>query len=166
MGMFGPQDPQSSPMHGMSDGTNTDAADAAGVAYTLTGRFIQENEADAVGAQAAWIAQGHTGISPNALYAFGNALHTVEDLTSPAHEDFQSWSGCWLPLCANGLPHAFRERPSLYSGDRKATTIANARQAFLDTFGFMALMHALDGLTPSTSSTWHPCGGKGQPSCE
>jgi len=55
-------------------------------------KFIDEQVQAAQKAQADWVAQGHTGIAPNALTAFGNALHTVTDRTSPVHQGEQPWA--------------------------------------------------------------------------
>jgi RHS repeat-associated protein len=106
---FDPQDPQVAFVHSMSDGTDPDEFHRIGLASQLADWFIRTNEAAASQAQADWIASGHTGISPNALTAFGNALHAVADATSPTHEGYQPWSGCvkWLPGCPNAWVHGF-----------------------------------------------------------
>lgn len=150
LGVFDPQSAEASPVHAMSNGNDPDTAHALGLAMQLTDRFIQDNEAAARVAQSEWIAAGHTGISPKALTAFGNALHTVMDSTSPAHEGFQPWSGCWAPFCLNGAWHAFRERPALYTGDVKANAIQAARQAFHDTFMLPSWQDALIWGLPSS----------------
>jgi hypothetical protein len=56
--------------------------------------------------------------------------------------------GTWLSL----------ENPTQYSlyPERKARTMDAARQAYLGTFGFMALMQAIDGLTPHVTSQFKP----------
>jgi RHS repeat-associated protein len=55
-------------------------------------KFISDQVAAAQKAQADWEAQGHSGIAPAALTAFGNALHTVTDRTSPMHQGEQPWA--------------------------------------------------------------------------
>jgi RHS repeat-associated protein len=126
-----PQDPAVSFVHSMSNGTDPDEAHALGLSMQLSDQFIQSNEASARVAQANWIASGHTGVSPNALTAFGNALHTVTDATSPAHAGFQSWSGAWLPAIA----HVAREFRFSLTGSERANAIQAARAAYLNTFG-------------------------------
>jgi len=84
----GQQDPANSYQHGMRDGTtNQDPL----VAQQLGDDFISQQVQTAQQAQADWVAQGHTGIAPAALTAFGNALHTVTDRTSPSHKGNQPW---------------------------------------------------------------------------
>src|SRR5579864_1233649 len=68
-----PQDPAVSFVHSMSNGTDPDEAHALGLSMQLADQFVESNEASARVAQADWIASGHTGVSPNALTAFGNA---------------------------------------------------------------------------------------------
>ena len=152
LGVFDSQSAEASPMHSMSNGNDPDEAHAVGLAITLSDRFIQENEAEARVAQAKWVASGNSGISPQALLAFGNALHTIQDSTSPAHAGFQPWSGCWLPLCANGARHVWRERPSVYNAMR-GQVVQATRNAYLNTFGALELLAAIDGLQPEVTST-------------
>ena len=92
--------------------------------------FIQGNEQSAQRQQAAWIASGHTGIAPGALTAFGNALPTIEDGTSPAHRGFHPWYGAWP---GPALGHVLRE--SVMFPWQKQNSVDAARQAFLQTFG-------------------------------
>ncbi len=128
------QDSSLSYIHGMSDGMslqNPQQAEQMGDA------FIAQNEHDAKQIQAAWIASGHTGIAPAALTAFGNALHTITDRTSPAHKGNQPWFGIGN---AQALAHAARERSN--NGTQMKDATSAARSAFLDTFGFMDLMFA------------------------
>jgi hypothetical protein len=84
-------------MHGMSDGGGTTFWSGEG-GNQEHDRIAADNYIDgqvqaAQQAQADWEAQGHTGIAPAALTAFGNALHTTTDRTSPAHEGEQPWPG-------------------------------------------------------------------------
>jgi len=88
----GPQDVEDSFVHGMRDGAhNQDPTEARQEADS----FIAKNEDAAEQIQADWVASGQQGVAPNALTAFGNTLHTVEDRTSPAHEGEQPWYGSW-----------------------------------------------------------------------
>jgi hypothetical protein len=79
----GQQDPSKSFMHGMSDGGGTVFWGGGNEEHDRiqADQFIDQQVQDAQKAQADWVAQGHTGISPKALTAFGNALHTVTDRT-------------------------------------------------------------------------------------
>jgi RHS repeat-associated protein len=88
---FGPgqQNPANSYEHGMSDATtNQNPADARQMADD----YISDQVQAAQQAQADWEASGHSGIAPAALTAFGNALHTTTDRTSPAHQGEQPWA--------------------------------------------------------------------------
>jgi hypothetical protein len=152
LGIFDSQSAEASPMHSMSNGKDPDQAHALGLAEELSDQFVQENEAKARVAQEEWIKSGNTGLSPKALLAFGNALHAIQDGTSPAHTGYKPWFGCWLPVCANGALHAFRERSSVYNS-MKGQVIEATRQAYFDTFGFMELMFAIDGRRPRVTST-------------
>lgn len=116
----------------MADGTDPDEAHALGISMKLADQFIQSNEASATGMQRQWIASGHSGVAPNAMTAFGNALHTVTDGTSPAHAGFQRWSGAWLPAAGHFLTE-FRIR---LSGAERDNAIGAARSAYLQTFGY------------------------------
>jgi RHS repeat-associated protein len=117
---FDPQDPVLSYIHGMSNGLAPDPnAEANGDDY------IAENEQNAKDLQGEWIASGHTGICPQALTAFGNALHTITDRTSPSHAGNQKWYGKYDPW---SLIHVLRER------NINAAQLAAARQAALNAF--------------------------------
>lgn len=90
--------------------------------------FIEQNEHAAKEVQAAWIASGHTGIAPGALAAFGNALHTITDEYSPAHQGFQKvhlYSYLWH--WREGIPYA-------YQGRKQSATVAG-QTAFYNVFG-------------------------------
>ncbi len=96
--------------------------------------FISENEAKARALQADWIASGHTGICPAALTAFGNALHTITDRTSPAHAGNQPWHGLnGITNLAFALAHVIREFETTRAERNRAE--AAARAAFQETFG-------------------------------
>ena len=145
------QDQGMSFVHHMANADDTDPLHAVTVAAGAESNFIQQNQAAARQAEAEWIASGHTGISPNALTAFGNAVHPVADSTSPSHEDYQSWGGCGVRLlCASpsSVWHTARELPIFYSGQRRALTLQLVRQMFLDTFGWELYMMATKKADP------------------
>jgi RHS repeat-associated protein len=155
---LGPQDPASSALHGMIDATDPDPAHALWLSMTLGDRFIDDQMAKARAAQAAWIASGHKGLSPQALTAFGNALHTVTDRTSPAHAGYQKWRGTWAYFGLPALVHGIRE--SFATTQELQNAISAAQGAFNDTFLLPSWQSALIfGLpqqpppTPSVTST-------------
>ena len=91
----GQQDPSLAYEHGMQDGSGN----VGGEPYTMQQEahqqavdYISQQVATAQQAQADWEASGHTGIAPAALTAFGNALHTTTDRTSPSHQGEQPWA--------------------------------------------------------------------------
>jgi RHS repeat-associated protein len=139
--------------HGMSNGLANcgfGCADADDVpAPDRTADFIQNNEDMAQSAQAAWIATGHSGLSPDALRYFGNALHTIQDMTSPMHRGFQPWYGPWW----RSLPNAVRAAVHLSgelspSGLERAWAMRDARNAFRKVFATAAAFDALNALAP------------------
>src|SRR5579863_8194667 len=125
-----PEDPEVSFVHGMSDGVhNQDPAEAQAEGDA----FIAQNEHDAQQIQAEWVAEGNTGIAPAALTAFGNALHTIEDRTSPAHVGNQPWYGTkGIKNKYRALQHVRREA-TINSAQMRAS-VAAAQQAFRQTF--------------------------------
>jgi RHS repeat-associated protein len=128
----GQQDPRNAPQHGMQDGSGNVAGSPETMqedARQQADDFISKQVATAQQAQADWEAQGHTGIAPAALTAFGNALHTVQDRTSPAHQGEQPWSGN-----AKDVPgHLWREK---WPSNDQWTAGKNASRAlFHRTFG-------------------------------
>jgi RHS repeat-associated protein len=129
----GQQEPSSAYMHGMSDGSGKVfwGGEGGNAAHDqiAADNYIDSQVQAAQEAQANWIAQGHTGFSPLALSAFGNALHTVTDRTSPAHEGEQPWSNKFWP----GAWHVMRE---LHISNARQTDATNASRAlFQRTFG-------------------------------
>ena len=134
-----PQDPAASYVHGMSDGLTGQRADDAERAGNS---FVTGKEMGAQSAQALWLASGHTGISPNALTAFGNGLHTVTDRTSPEHRGNQPWYGTnGAANVGRAIQHVagesvLRNEPVFQSG------IQAARQFFFETFGSNAYVAA------------------------
>jgi RHS repeat-associated protein len=127
-----PQDPEVSFVHGMSDSVhNQDPAEAQAEGDA----FIAQNEHDAQQIQAEWEAEGNTGIAPAALTAFGNALHTIEDRTSPAHVGNQPWYG------TKGVRNKYRalqhvRREATINSAQMRVSVAAAQQAFRQTFGY------------------------------
>ena len=92
--------------------------------------------------------------SPDALAAFGMALHAYEDSTSPAHEGFQTWR--WYDV-TGVIIHHFRE--NTISDAQMKRAVAIARRAYLTTFG-VDIQDAGDGATVTTSQgPGTPCGG-------
>jgi hypothetical protein len=99
--------------------------------------FIKQNERNAEAIQADWVASGHTGIAPAALAAFGNALHTITDETSPSHEYYQPWYGTGLFDLPEAGYHFVREAwPWAGNPQRQQQAVQNARMAFLLVFGY------------------------------
>lgn len=101
--------------------------------------------------QAAQRAQGgtpeHAGqINNTALGEFGQALHTVEDRTSPAHTDAngnpREWSG--IPTTPGEIQAANQHtsEESTISNDQMNNSVQAARDAFGQTFGQKALQEA------------------------
>ena len=93
----GPQDPLNSEFHGMSTGDLYDTNPMEAISESEAGgdQFIQGQLAEARTLQAQWTKEGHSGLCPAALTKFGNALHTVQDRTSPSHRGYQPWYGTW-----------------------------------------------------------------------
>lgn len=130
----GQQDPSKSYMHGMSDGGGTVFWGGGNEQHDRieADKFVDQQVKDAQKAQADWIAQGHTGLSPKALTAFGNALHTVTDRTSPAHQGEQPWANKpWWHYTTLG--HFFTE--AWRSSSQAQSSDAAARSLFFTTFG-------------------------------
>jgi hypothetical protein len=130
------QSQEGSYKHGMAPEPTTSwvgleaVTDFGGNAEIATNDWIEQNEHDAKEIQAEWIASGHTGISPAALAAFGNAAHTIADEHSPAHEGFQRvnhWTIAWHILRETTLFGLHKQRQQQASGD--------LQNAFFDVFG-------------------------------
>jgi hypothetical protein len=64
--------------------------------------------------------------------------------TSPTHHFFKRWHGPGALAGLAALTHSVGEM--WYTPSEKREAVTAARQAFLDTFGFMELMFATDGL--------------------
>lgn len=132
----GQQDPTNAPEHGMSNGSgNVFYGGEGGNAYHALvegDNYIDSQVQAAQEAQANWIAQGHSGFSPLALSAFGNALHTTEDRLSPAHRGEQPWANkpWWHYTTINHfLQEAWRSPDDIRNTDNAA------RSLFQRTFG-------------------------------
>lgn len=130
----GQQDPSNAYMHGMSEcsGQVFYGGGNEQHAWEQAENYIDDQIQAAQEAQANWIAQGHSGFSPLALSAFGNALHTTEDRLSPAHRGEQPWANkpWWHYTTINHfLQEAWRS-----PNDTKNTDNA-ARSLFQRTFG-------------------------------
>jgi RHS repeat-associated protein len=157
VGGHDPQDPEVSYVHGMSDGVhNQDPAQA----QQEGDAFIAENEHDAQQIQAEWVAEGNTGIAPAALTAFGNALHTIEDRTSPAHVGNQPWYG------TKGLKNKYRalqhvRREATINRAQMNASVAAARQAFRQTFGNEFEWLAIQQHQPKACVEAHDSSGQG-----
>jgi RHS repeat-associated protein len=125
------QSQNGSPKHGLTnDGMDDHAIFENPV--VATNDFIDQNEHDAKEIQAEWLASGHTGISPAALAAFGNAAHTIADEYSPAHQGFQMITG----KVSFGL-HLLHELPGVFGFYKKQQQQAAGalQNEFFDTFG-------------------------------
>ena len=155
----GQQDPSMSYEHGMSDGTtNQDPM----VAQQMGDDFISQQVQTAQQAQADWEAQGHTGIAPAALTAFGNALHTATDRTSPSHRGNQPWKN--EPWYKKSTRDHVAGEATINANDRRAAQNA-AQQLFHRTFGdeFDWMLQkqpcAQTSATDSQGNTtgWSPC---------
>jgi RHS repeat-associated protein len=75
--------------HGMRGGPNESYDQARRRAEGFISDHIQKAQA----ASPKGCATGYENIPWNALWEFGKALHTITDMTSPAHEGFQIWYG-------------------------------------------------------------------------
>ena len=85
------QGPAQSFMHGMRDGL---AGQTPEQAQALGEKFISDQLAKAVKEQVDYEESGGVGNSSQALFDFGQALHTVADSESPWHDHYQNgWYG-------------------------------------------------------------------------
>lgn len=108
----GQQDPSNAYQHGMQDGSGNVGGSPATMQedvgsrlmISFPNRWLQTNKPRPLGE-----AQGHSGIAPAALTAFGNALHTAQDRTSPSHQGEQPWAN--KPWHSKDTLSQWRERP-------------------------------------------------------
>lgn len=159
----GQQSAERSFTHGMSDGGGTVFWGGGNEEHDMiqADQFITDQIQAAQKAQAEWIAQGHTGIAPAALKAFGNALHVVTDRTSPAHEGEQSWAGKpWWNY--ESIRHFFRE--AWPTDARRAASVSAAQDLFRKAFGnqFRWMLMRNDG----ACVTWSDSGGNSGGQCQ
>lgn len=82
-------------------------------ASNAANRFIKDHQEAARNAFPHGCKDGSGKISWNALWEFGKALHTITDMTSPAHEGFQIWYG---PPYPTGNPVLDPYRAAKYAG--------------------------------------------------
>jgi len=150
--MYDPQSPEASFVHSMRDGVhNQSVADAT----KESDDFIAANEHKASRLQAEWKAAGHEGMCPEALKAFGNALHTIEDRNSPAHAGFQPWFGTdSVHGFFNAMIHVSREGSITAQQLRYAEQVAI--QEFEKTFGNPTLWDGTE--EPGCVTTQGPSG--------
>ena len=133
-----PQDPAASFVHGMSNGLTKQERSQA---EAMGDAFMKEQEDEARRIQAIWVASGHKGISPEALRHFGNAMHTVMDRTSPAHEGNQPWNGTSFTQLPRMALHGLRE---FYARPVQREIPENRmREHFSDVFGPEQLQSAV-----------------------
>ena len=127
-------------------------------AFNQFSSFVSSQETLAQDAQQQfWLSDpdaASKNLSPEALAAFGKALHAYTDSTSPSHEGFQRWRWYNLP---GVLYHKWQERKPSDAQMQNAINIA--RGAFSTTFG-IDIQNAGDGATVTTSQgDGTPCGG-------
>ena len=145
----------------MSDGVHSQDPTAA---QAMGDRFIADNENGAKQAQAAWTASGNAGVAPGALTAFGNALHTVTDRTSPAHAGNQPWNG--TAGTRNKIAAADHIRRELHPTDaQRANAVHAAQNAFLQTFGWQMFLQATTPVKACVS-TWDSTSKKTTTTCQ
>ncbi len=128
---FGPgqQDPSKSFEHGMSDGTTNQNPMEA---QNQGDDYISQQVQAAQDAQADWASSGQSGISPEALTHFGNALHTATDRTSPSHRGNQPWhNDPWY----NKRTRTHVENESTINAGQMAAAKRAAQDLFRRTFG-------------------------------
>lgn len=128
------QEAYNSWMHGMSDGTDPNRAEAIYVAMQLGDQQITKDEAEARLDQAKWVAEGHSGLSPTALMKFGNALHIITDRLSPAHTGYQPWYG-QSKLNPSSWAHWLHEMNGWLYPNQYNASVQAAQNAFQQTFG-------------------------------
>lgn len=95
-----------------------------------------------------------TTLTPEALEAFGAALHAIEDSLSPAHAGFQVWD--YNPI--HIVQHHFNENS--ISPQQMQNAVNAARGAFNSAFSFFNFNVPLDNSSVTTSQgPATPCGG-------
>jgi RHS repeat-associated protein len=98
-----------------------------------------------------------TTLTPDALEAFGRALHAIEDSLSPAHSGFQVWDYNAIHIAQ----HHFNENS--INPQQMRNAVNAARSAFNSTFRFFNFNMPLDGDVTTHVTTiqgsGQPCGG-------
>lgn len=132
--------------HGMRGGSGQSEREARDAADN----FIKLHEQNARNLAPKGCEGGYQKISGDALYEFGQALHTITDMTSPAHEGFQIWNGPPYPSLIPGVAifqaiqyaryvghHHQQETLDVLKSDpvRFERIKQAAREAFAKTFG-------------------------------
>jgi len=146
-GLFnGGQSEQYAYQHGMRGGSDQSEI----VARNAADNFIGLQEQLARKAAPRGCKDGYQNISNKALWEFGQALHTITDMTSPVHQGFQVWHGPPYPTGITPIDvyrysewlsyveqHHKRETLEVLNSDliRRASIVKAARKAFADTFG-------------------------------
>jgi hypothetical protein len=135
--------------HGMRGGPDQSVEEARGAAADFMSGHLQKARSLAPEG----CKSGCDKIPWNAIWEFGQALHTITDMTSPRHEGFQIWYG--PPLPTRGYPedllYDYRLAKWLgyakWHGDGETLGVLGsdtgrlirikeiARKAFKDTFG-------------------------------
>jgi hypothetical protein len=102
---------------------------------------------------------GGDGLKPDALVAFGKALHAILDSTSPAHEGFQVWNyNLW-----DIQSHAAREYT--ISDDQMRAAIYRARLAFNVAFGSLGFQPVDNSSVTVIQNGGWACGGSTENPC-
>ena len=119
--------------------------------------FVQTKEGSANNLQI-WMSDPDaefTTLTPEALEAFGAALHAIEDSLSPAHEGFQIWD--YNPL--HVMQHHNTE--NYISPQQMQKAVDAARNAFDNTFSFFGFTASDDikGTVTTSQGPLIPCGG-------
>ena len=132
--------------HGMRGGPNQSETDARNAAAS----FMQNHGQMAKKFAPKGCQGGYENIRGDALWEFGQMLHTVTDMTSPAHEGFQTWYGPPYPTGFSPYDayryskwagyvdwhHKQETDEVLKSNPRRLREIVQAAQkAFADVFG-------------------------------
>lgn len=133
--------------HGMRGGPNQSEADARKAADD----FINGHERQARSLSSNGCKSGYENIPSNALWEIGQALHTIMDMTSPAHEGFQIWNGPPYPTSIGALdtiryaeyyrkvvaPHEAKETLDVLKGDPERLKMVKrlVRDEFAKAFG-------------------------------
>jgi hypothetical protein len=142
----GGQSEQYAYQHGMRGGPDQSEI----VARHAADNFIGLQEQLARKAAPGGCKDGYQKLGGDALWEFGQALHTITDMTSPAHEGFQIWYGPPYPTGITAVDayrygnwlryverHHQQETLDVLNADpiQRKRIIEAARKAFADTFG-------------------------------